>query len=54
MQLRMFSTIDRFARNCVVVPMLLLGIAFAEVSERLIRCGAWIADFQDEHERQDF
>jgi len=47
MQFRVFSTIDRYARNCVVVPVLLLGIALTEVSERLIRFGAWLSDYED-------
>ena len=47
MRIRIFSTIDRFAKSCVVVPVLLLGIAFTEVSERLIRFGAWLSDYED-------
>jgi len=47
MKIRIVSTIDRYARHCVVVPVLLLGIALTEVSERLIRFGAWLSDFED-------
>jgi hypothetical protein len=47
MRLRVFSTIDKFGRNCVVVPVLLLGIALTEISERLIRFGAWLSDYKD-------
>jgi len=47
MRLRVFSTIDRLGKSCVVVPVLLLGIALTEVSERLIRFGAWLSDYED-------
>jgi hypothetical protein len=47
MKLRIVSTIDRFGKQCVVVPVLLLGIALTEISERLIRFGAWLSDYQD-------
>jgi hypothetical protein len=47
MRLRVFSTIDKFGRSCVVVPVLLLGIALTEISERLIRFGAWLSDYKD-------
>ena len=43
----MLSWIDRLGRGCVVVPLLVVGLALTMVAEWLIRFGAWLADVED-------
>ena len=46
----MFSTIDRWVRGCVVVPLVLLGMALTEIAGALITLGAWLAGVETEDE----
>jgi hypothetical protein len=44
----MLSWLDRSARGLVVVPLIVIGLAFTLLAEWLIRAGAWLADVEDE------
>ena len=36
--------IEQFARRCVVLPIILLGIGLSFLSEWCVRFGAWVDD----------
>lgn len=44
------GALDRFARQAIAIPLLMLGIACSILSEILIRSGAWLCDIDPDAE----
>ena len=44
----MWQSIDRAAKGLIVVPLIVIGLAFTVIAEWFIRAGAWLADVEDE------